>query len=61
MNTALTNTLNNTRHYAYLLYQSDGTFKCSKCGRRYTKVSNLTQCIGCKAEIINSERSINDA
>lgn len=47
--------------YAYLLYQSDGTFKCSKCGRRYTKVSNLTQCIGCKAEIINSERSINDA
>lgn len=47
--------------YAYLLYQIDSTFKCSKCGRRYAKVNDLTQCPECKAEIINSERSINDA
>lgn len=47
--------------YAYLLYQSDGTFKCSKCGRRYSKVNHLTHCPKCRAEIINSERSTNNA
>lgn len=40
--------------YAYLLYQSNGTFKCSSCGRRYTKVNNVLTCTSCGAEIINS-------
>ena len=41
------------KKYAYLLYQSNGTFKCSSCGRRYTKVNNVLKCTVCGAEIIN--------
>lgn len=54
MNTALTNTLNNARHYAYWIYLCDDRFKCSNCSARCGNVDNKVKCPACKAEIINS-------
>lgn len=53
--------MKHNNQYSYLLYQSDGTFKCSNCGAKYSNVENKTHCPECRAEIINSERSVVDA
>ena len=60
-NSLLSNAFNNTRHYAYWMYLCDDRFKCSNCGAKYSNVENKTHCPECRAEIINSERSVVDA